>query len=121
GRGGARPGPGGAPRAPAAASPPPGPPPAAAPASAPAPAPVASPSAGALAAALLTMDHDRSYQSAVGQIQALWGPDTLERTSLRTHMEQVRRLNLPVVLEMFHPSRRDTCFVALLHLDGDQA
>jgi murein L,D-transpeptidase YcbB/YkuD len=54
-------------------------------------------------------------------VQALWGRDTLERTTLRTHMDQVRRLNLPVVLEMFHPARRDTCYLALLQLDGDQA
>ncbi len=70
---------------------------------------------------LLTLDHGRSLDAAVGQIQALWGPDPLERTPLRTHMDQVRRLNLPVVLEMFHPARRDTCYVALLRLDGDQA
>jgi murein L,D-transpeptidase YcbB/YkuD len=36
-------------------------------------------------------------------------------------MDQVRRLNLPVVLEMFHPARRDTCYLALLQIDGDQA
>ena len=29
---------------------------------------------------------------------------------LRTHLDQVRRLDLPVVLEMFHPARRDTCY-----------
>ncbi|PYQ13535.1 MAG: hypothetical protein DMF80_14775 [Acidobacteria bacterium] len=79
------------------------------------------PAAGPLAPMLLGLDHDRSFQSAVGQVQALWGPDLLERTPLRTHMEQVRRLNLPVVLEMFHPARRDTCYLALLHLEGDQA
>jgi hypothetical protein len=33
----------------------------------------------------------------------------------------VRRLDLPVVLEMFHPGRRDTCYLALLRLEGDQA
>jgi general secretion pathway protein A len=81
----------------------------------------AAPAASPLAPVVLTLDHDRSFQSAVGQVQALWGPDALERTSLRTHMEQVRRLNLPVVMEMFHPSRKDTCFVALIRLEGDQA
>jgi general secretion pathway protein A len=83
--------------------------------------PTASAAPSPLAPILLTLDHDRSFQSAVGQIQALWGPDPLERTTLRTHMEQVRRLNLPVVLEMFHPSRRDTCFMALIRLEGDHA
>ena len=33
----------------------------------------------------------------------------------------MRRLDLPVVLEMFHPSRRDTCFVALMRLDEKAA
>jgi hypothetical protein len=86
--------------------------------------PVTSPPATApsvLSPVLLALDHGRSFDAAVGQVQALWGPDALERTTLRTHMEQVRRLNLPVVLEMFHPARRDTCYLALLRLDGDQA
>jgi general secretion pathway protein A len=77
--------------------------------------------ASLLAPMLLGLDHDRSFQAALGQVQALWGPDPLERTPLRTHMEQVRRLNLPVVLEMFHPARRETCYLALLRLEGDQA
>jgi general secretion pathway protein A len=74
-----------------------------------------------LSPTLLALDRARSLDAAVSQIQALWGPEPLERTPLRTHMDQIRRLNLPVVLEMFHPARRDTCYVALLRLDGDQA
>ena len=58
---------------------------------------------------------------AVTRIQSLWGTPALERTALRTHMDQVRRLDLPVVLEMFHPARADTCYLALLHVDGDDA
>ena len=58
---------------------------------------------------------------AVTRIQTLWGTPALERTALRTHMDQVRRLDLPVVLEMFHPARADTCYLALLHVDGDDA
>ena len=38
-----------------------------------------------------------------------------------THLSQVQRLNLPVVLEMAHPARREPCFVALLRLAGDEA
>jgi general secretion pathway protein A len=95
--------------------------PAAAPATMP-PAPSAAASASSeLSPVLLALDRERSFDAAVGQVQALWGPDTLERTPLRTHMEQVRRLNIPVVLEMFHPARRDTCYLALLRLEGDQA
>jgi hypothetical protein len=36
-------------------------------------------------------------------------------------MAQLKRLDLPVILEMFHPARRDSCYVALLHLEGGQA
>jgi hypothetical protein len=36
-------------------------------------------------------------------------------------MGHVKRLDLPVVLEMFHPSRRDTCFLALLEIRSDRA
>ena len=36
-------------------------------------------------------------------------------------MDQVRRLDLPVVLEMFHPARTDTCYVALLQIQGGEA
>jgi hypothetical protein len=54
-------------------------------------------------------------------VQALWGDPGLERTTLRTHLDQVRVLNLPVILEMFHPARRDTCFVAVVRLERGQA
>jgi general secretion pathway protein A len=87
-------------------------------------APVTAPAAAAgdpLEPLLLSLERGASYQGAVSQVQALWGRQRLERTPLRTHLGQVRRLNLPVVLEMFHPSRRDTCYVALLRLEGGTA
>jgi hypothetical protein len=59
--------------------------------------------------------------AALGEVKALWGADPLERTALRTHMDQVRRLDLPAVLEMFHPGRSDTCYLALLKIDGGEA
>jgi hypothetical protein len=40
---------------------------------------------------------------------------------LRAHFEQLRRINLPAILEMFHTSRNDTCFTALLRLEEDSA
>jgi hypothetical protein len=90
-----------------------------------APSPVAaavSPAAGdTLAPILLTLPHEASMLDAVTRIQTLWGTPALERTTLRTHMDQVRRLDLPVVLEMFHPGRADTCYLALLHVDGEEA
>jgi general secretion pathway protein A len=81
----------------------------------------AAPSAGALVPVVLALPHDGSMQEAVTRIQGLWGPPALERTALRTHMDQVRRLDLPVVLEMFHPARADTCYVALLQIQGGEA
>jgi general secretion pathway protein A len=70
---------------------------------------------------LVSLDRDASRQAALRRIQDLWGGPPLERTSLRTHLDQLRRLDLPVVLELFHPTRRDTAYVALLGLDGGEA
>src|SRR5437870_26686 len=65
--------------------------PAAAPATTPpAPSPTLASASPVLSPVLLALDHGRSFDAAVGQVQALWGPDDLERTTLRTHMEQVR-------------------------------
>jgi general secretion pathway protein A len=91
------------------------PPPAAAP-----PAPAKAPGPD-LAPLVLGLPRDASLQDAIARVQALWGGPPLERTTLRTHLDQVRRLDLPVVLEMFHPARADTCYVALLRIEGDEA
>ena len=77
--------------------------------------------ADTLAPILLALPHEASMLDSVTRIQTLWGTPDLERTTLRTHMDQVRRLDLPVVLEMFHPARADTCYLALLHVDGEEA
>ncbi len=74
-----------------------------------------------LEAVLLATPRASSFDAAVSRVAALWGEPRLERTSLRTHLEQVRRLDLPSVLEMFHPGRRETCFLALLALERDRA
>lgn len=79
------------------------------------------PTGGALVPVVLALPRDGSMQEAVTRIQGLWGTPALERTALRTHMDQVRRLDLPVVLEMFHPARTDTCYVALLQIQGGEA
>jgi general secretion pathway protein A len=92
--------------------------PATASAAAPATARASSP---ALEPVVLSLRHDASLAGAVREIQAVWGQEQLERTALRTHLDQVRRLDMPAVLEMFHPTRRDTCYLALLRLEGDQA
>src|SRR6185369_263480 len=84
--------------------------------------PAAPPAASdTLAPILLALPHEASMLDSVTRIQTLWGTPDLERTTLRTHMDQVRRLDLPVVLEMFHPARADTCYLALLHVDGEEA
>lgn len=74
-----------------------------------------------LAPVVATLPRSASYDAALGEVRALWGGDALERTVLRTHMDQVRRLDLPAVLEMFHPGRSDTCYLALLRIEGDHA
>jgi general secretion pathway protein A len=96
-------------------------------AAAPAPAAVspsaapASPASEALVPVVLALPHEGSLPESVARIQALWGPPALERTTLRTNLDQVRRLDLPVVMEMFHPARPDTCYVALLKIEGADA
>jgi general secretion pathway protein A len=84
-------------------------------------APAASTATPGLTPLLLSLEHGASFGAALARVQALWGGGELQRTDLRTHMDQVRRLDLPVVLEMFHPARRDTCFLALLRIEGDDA
>jgi hypothetical protein len=81
----------------------------------------AGPDAPVLESLVLSLDREPSFQDAVGEIQALWGGGGLERTELRTHLDQVRRLDLPAVMEMFHPARRNTCYVALLRIEGEEA
>src|SRR5688500_15573854 len=64
----------------------------------PAPAPVATPVPAApsmLAPVVAPLPRNASYDAALGQVRALWGGDAPERTTLRTHMDQVRRLDLP--------------------------
>jgi general secretion pathway protein A len=86
-----------------------------------APSPSPSPEGGPLVPIVLALPHDASLQESIARIQALWGPPALQRTPLRTYLDQVRRLDLPVVMEMFHPARADTCYIALLRIDGDHA
>jgi len=92
---------------------------------APAPAdparPTPPPSSDRLEAALRMAPRTESFRWAVRAVEAAWNQEDLPRATLRTHLEQLRRLDLPVVLEMFHPSRPDTSFLALLQLSGETA
>ncbi len=94
----------------------------------PSPSPLATPTStpdphatAALESLLLSLDREDSLREASSLVRGLWRADDLRQTTLRVHLDQVRRFDLPVILEMFHPARRDTCYVALLSLDGDDA
>ena len=64
-----------------------------------------------------TLPREASFASAEARIQAAWGATRLARAALRTQLEQLRAFDLPAAVELSHPSRRDTCFAALLRLD----
>jgi general secretion pathway protein A len=64
-----------------------------------------------------TLPRDASFASAAARVQAVWGATRLARAALRTQLEQLRAFDLPAAVELSHPSRRDTCFAALLRLD----
>ena len=49
------------------------------------------------------------------------GQPMLSRAPLRTHLDQLRALDLPAVLEVFHPSRTATCYLALVGLGKSAA
>ena len=70
---------------------------------------------------LRTTPREASFRAALARLEETWGTAALARTTLRTHLDQLRRLDVPAILEMFHPERTDTCFVALLGLDESQA
>jgi hypothetical protein len=74
-----------------------------------------------LDAFLRTAGRAESFAQANARIVRAWGERSLTQTTLRTHLAQLRAIDLPAALELFHPSRRDTCFVALLHLDERDA
>jgi general secretion pathway protein A len=84
-----------------------------------APVPAAHARSDRLDALLRGAPRDESFSAAASRVAAAWDGQPLSRAALRTHLDQLRALDLPAALEMFHPSRRDTCFLALLRLaDG---
>ena len=87
----------------------------------PAPTSSAPPRSERLDSLLRTAGREASFRAAILRVEATWMESGLSRTGLRTHLAQLRRLDLPAVLEMFHPLRRDTCFVSVLRLEGDTA
>jgi general secretion pathway protein A len=87
----------------------------------PSPSPVAAPDDTRLTERLATLPRVPSREAAFQRVTELWGVSPLERTPVRTHFEQLRKFDFPVVLELFHPARRDTAFVALLGLGEAEA
>ena len=88
---------------------------------APAPRPSPAPGLATLEPRLLSLSRDTSYGAAAARLEASGRGRRSCARPLRTHLPQVKRLDLPVLLEMFHPARRDTCFLALLGVAGDEA
>ena len=92
--------------------------PAAARSVAPAPTPTPPPPRNARLEELVReLPREASFVSAAARVQAAWGRARLSRTPLRTRLQQLRAFDLPAALELAHPSRRDTCFAALLRLE----
>jgi general secretion pathway protein A len=79
------------------------------------------PSGPAMESLLLSLDDEASYTHALQAIGALWARRPLLVTQFITHTAQVRRLDMPVILEMAHPARRNTGFIALVALAGEEA
>jgi general secretion pathway protein A len=88
---------------------------------APPPAPTPYPDDARLDELIATIPREVSRLAALSHLQGLWGTSLLERTSLRTHLDQVRRLDYPLMVQLFHPLRRDTAFAALVGLEGPEA
>ncbi len=91
---------------------------------------------------LQTLSSNLSRRGAAAALVELWGVEIgggvaalspaesldamgarmgLEVTELRTHLKQIRKLDMPVIIELFHTTRTDTCFATLIHLDEESA
>ena len=70
-----------------------------------------------LEALVRQLPREDSFAAAAARVQSIWGRTPLAQAALRTRLEQLRAFDLPAALELAHPSRRDTCFAALLRLD----
>jgi general secretion pathway protein A len=75
----------------------------------------------ALEAFLRAAETQSSFDHATARVGRAWGVTALAHAALRTHMDQLRALDLPAVLELFHPSRVETCYVALVGLGKETA
>jgi general secretion pathway protein A len=62
-----------------------------------------------------------SLAASQSRVARAWDGQALSTAPLRTHLEQLRALDLPATLEVFHPSRSDTAFLTLVGLGADRA
>jgi general secretion pathway protein A len=84
-------------------------------------APTPDPPPAHQAEARLSPDSKMSSADALRAVEALWSVHPLSVTDLTTHLDQLRRLDLPAVLEMAQPTQRRATFLALVALSGENA
>lgn len=84
-------------------------------------APAPDPPPAHSAEARLSQDSELSSADALRAVEALWRMRPLSVTELTTHLDQLRRLDLPAVLELAQPTQRSVTFLALVALSGDNA
>jgi general secretion pathway protein A len=82
------------------------------------PTPSAEPAAERL---VLSVAPSGSLEAALADLQALWGDGPLVRVALRSHMQHLRLLDAPAALELVHPARRGSAWVALVGLEDGVA
>jgi general secretion pathway protein A len=88
----------------------------------PSPAAPALPEGDPLEALLLaSTERGTGLDAALAQVAGAWGTADLQRTPFRTHLDQLRRLDVPVALELVHPARPGPAWVALLQLGDEEA
>jgi hypothetical protein len=86
-----------------------------------APAPIADPQPASALEPLLLDRQGPSLTESLATVGSRWPGAVLNQAELQTHMGHVLRLDLPVALELFHPQQRDTCYLALVGVRGDEA
>jgi general secretion pathway protein A len=87
----------------------------------PPPARAAAQSVDAAGASSLLSGLASDPQPALARVEELWGAGRLERTELRLGSDELRRLDLPAVLELEPPGAAGPSYLALLGLAGDEA
>jgi general secretion pathway protein A len=75
-----------------------------------------------LDAFLASAQREASWSGAVNSVRSAWTPGPpLRSLTMLSRLDQVRRLDVPAILELAPPDRETTCFVPLVALDGGSA